>query len=108
MKSVAFFFALLVAAANAFVIVPQTQQRVLFAAVDEEIDYDAPIERAFAVGNVVESEKVKLMGVEVPDFISRAFNLRTPSGGPSLPMDLDDECYLGKDGDAEDCVDFDP
>jgi hypothetical protein len=68
----------------------------------------APAERAVAVGNVVETEHVKFMGVEVPLFISRAFNMRSPTTGGALPMDLDDECYLGKNGDAEDCVDFDP
>ena len=40
MKSVAFFFALFLAMANAFVVVPQTQHRVLAAAVEEEVDYD--------------------------------------------------------------------
>jgi hypothetical protein len=70
----------------------------------------APAERAAAVGNVVETEHVKFMGVEVPLFLSRAFNTRPPTTGDasSLPMSLDDECYLGKNGDAEDCVDFDP
>ena len=72
----------------------------------------APIDRAAAVGNVVKAENPTLMGVPVPRFLAKAFGVRLPYGnagsGASVPMDLDDECYLGKNLDLEECADFDP
>ena len=49
--------------------------------------------------------------VTVPSFISKTFGLK-PEGAVrddmNMPFELDEECYLGKDGDLEDCADFDP
>jgi hypothetical protein len=72
----------------------------------------APSQRAAAVGNLVKSKKPSVMGVPVPPFLAKAFGLRFGDGNAihdeTTLMDLDDECYLGKNGNLEDCVDFDP
>ena len=52
------------------------------------------------------------MGIPVPSFIAKAFGLRLSYGNEgkadAMLMDLDDECYLGKDGSLDECADFDP
>lgn len=73
-----------------------------------------------AVGNVVTSKPAPMtigfggLGtVQVPSFIANAFEgadettTATPTDVDAI-MALDDECYLGKDGDLEECADFDP
>lgn len=73
----------------------------------------APIDRAVSVGNVVrrpQDRPLKVKGVRVPRFIGRIFNLENKEavGDFDSLMSMDDECYMGKDGAADDCVDFDP
>ena len=71
----------------------------------------APTERATAVGNSVRAGNPSVMGIPVPSFIAKAFGLRLDYGNvekSGVLMDLDDECYLGKDGNLEECADFDP
>lgn len=69
-----------------------------------------------AVGNVVQTPEVQMkfgaFEVTVPSFIAKTLGLK-PEGtvrndGMEMPFELDEECYLGKDGDLEDCADFDP
>ena len=72
------------------------------------------------VGNVVRSKTsttVAFGGVEVPvpAFLAKAFNLKEGENSEDTPrtiniddLAMDEECYLGKDGDLEDCADFDP
>eukprot|EP00545_Synedropsis_sp_CCMP1620_P014746 CAMPEP_0119010740 /NCGR_PEP_ID=MMETSP1176-20130426/5219_1 /TAXON_ID=265551 /ORGANISM="Synedropsis recta cf, Strain CCMP1620" /LENGTH=130 /DNA_ID=CAMNT_0006963461 /DNA_START=167 /DNA_END=559 /DNA_ORIENTATION=+ len=91
------------------------QQQVVVTRVamaEEEPDFDAPLDRRLAVGNVVKSNEEEAPSF-IPKFLQDLFN----SGGEEevatgsstkLPMDLDDECYMGKNNDADDCVDFDP
>jgi hypothetical protein len=64
-----------------------------------------------AVGNVVKSrEPVTLGPVTVPGFIAKALGLGKPKSDLDLSdlESMDDECYMGKNGDLDDCVDFDP
>jgi hypothetical protein len=75
----------------------------------------APADRASAVGNLVQAKKPSLFGVEVPSFLAKAFGVRFGESGAAvhdndmvLMMDMDEECYLGKNGDLEECADFDP
>ena len=78
----------------------------------------APAERAMAVGNVVMTKSApftiglgELGTVTVPAFIAKAFEGGSTDTSPTdvdAIMALDDECYLGKDGNLDDCVDFDP
>jgi len=53
-----------------------------------------------------------MMGVSIPPFVAKAFGIRLDydvAGDKVDPlMEIDEECYLGKDGDLEDCADFDP
>lgn len=85
-----------------------------------EVDYDAPIERQLKVGHIVRRQPYTLglgsMGtVTPPNFIQQALGLFEPENKFVLP-DIDeqyytlvhDECYLGKDCTARECVDFDP
>ena len=53
----------------------------------DDVDYDAPLDRRMAVGDIVNSGE-----------------------GNNLYIDpvVEDECYLGKHGELEECVDFDP
>ena len=55
------------------------------------------------------------MGVEVPSFLSNMFNKGDSAGGKARfevadidDMAMDDECYLGKYGQMNECADFDP
>ena len=70
-----------------------------------------------AVGNVVKTQKgvpvsVGPFDVKVPAFLAKAFNLGDDANTPKRfdvdTMHIDDECYLGKDGNLEECADFDP
>jgi hypothetical protein len=77
------------------------------------LDHKAPLDRVVAVGNVVrrpEDRPFSLGSVQVPDFLKKIFNLTNKEAVAEFDdlMNIDDECYLGKNGDAEDCVDFDP
>ena len=70
----------------------------------------APIERAAAVGNVVRRPS-KLFGIELPaalSFLGKPDPDTTTPDYQSMMDTMDDECYLGKDGDMNECVDFDP
>ena len=49
-------------------------------------DFDAPTDRLKDAGHIIREAKSKL----------------------DHEIVVDDECYMGKDGSAEDCVDFDP
>ena len=63
------------------------------------------------VGNVVRSSSNKVsvgpFDIEVPDFLAKAFN-KADNNVDIDHLAMDEECYLGKDGDLEDCADFDP
>lgn len=51
------------------------------------------------------------MGIPMPPFLAKAFGVRADYGiakGDGSVMDMDDECYLGKDGTLDECADFDP
>lgn len=51
------------------------------------------------------------MGVEVPSFIAKALNMDEPADHfevGNIVEEMDEECYLGKNGDLDECVDFDP
>jgi len=83
--------AFLVPTARNFGVAPRRtnlHNKVLKVTIEEEaVDYDAPLERLMAVGDIV------------------------PSGDPVLldhEIIVDDECYAGKNGDFKECVDFDP
>eukprot|EP00980_Cylindrotheca_fusiformis_P000934 scaffold248_cov111-Cylindrotheca_fusiformis.AAC.11 len=83
--------------------------------VAEDVDYDAPTERAMNVGNVVRSPKNMFMGFPVPPFLAKAMNLEDDESAGrhfeisnTMVEEMDEECYLGKNGDFDDCVDFDP
>lgn len=52
----------------------------------DTIDYDAPVDRLRAAGHLVEKATSKL----------------------DHDIVVDDDCYLGKDGRLDECVDFDP
>jgi hypothetical protein len=74
-------------------------------------DYTAPTEKAMSVGNIVKSPTTKIMGIEMPSFLTDFF--AKESASDYLPVghiidEMDEECYLGKNGDSDDCVDFDP
>jgi hypothetical protein len=49
--------------------------------------------------------------VTVPKLIANTLNLHTPQEGRFAldhDIELDDNCYTGKDGNYDECVDFDP
>jgi len=89
---------------------------------DSEIDYDAPIDRQLKAGhNIVRRQPYTLglgsMGsITLPSTIQNAMHLYEPEIKFQLPEDIEeqwfslihDECYLGKDLTAHECVDFDP
>lgn len=76
----------------------------------------APTDRAIQVGNVVQSPSNTISvgpfkDIAVPDFLAKAFNKADSIFDEKLDIDhlaMDEECYLGKDGDLEECADFDP
>ncbi|KAL3919911.1 MAG: hypothetical protein SGILL_003516 [Bacillariaceae sp.] len=79
--------------------------------------FPAPSNRAAAVGNVVQAKKPSVFGVAVPPFVAKAFGVRYEGDKVSdidadrmetMMMEIDEECYLGKDGDLDECADFDP
>lgn len=64
---------------------------------------------------MVRSEGKFFLGVEVPAFLSNIFNKPDSAGGKARyevtdveDMTMDDECYLGKYGQMNECADFDP
>mmetsp|Transcript_22058 Transcript_22058/g.34653 ORF Transcript_22058/g.34653 Transcript_22058/m.34653 type:complete len:182 (-) Transcript_22058:922-1467(-) len=82
---------------------------------EDEIDYDAPLERQMKVDHIVRRQPFTLGLGEVgtitpPAFIQQAFDLYKPEHCFEISSDDmdDDECYLGKDCTAKECVDFDP
>lgn len=87
---------------------------------DGEIDYDAPLERRMKVGHIVRRQEYTLgFGdagtIRLPRFLQQAFDLYEPEHKFQLPDNdehyftlIHDECYLGKDVTAHECVDFDP
>jgi hypothetical protein len=73
----------------------------------------APYDRALSVGNIVrrvEDEPFFFGSIKVPDYLKKIFNFQDEKSTLNFEelMSLDDECYMGKDGNAEECVDFDP
>ena len=77
----------------------------------------APASRAIAAGNVVKAKTPSVFGVAVPAFIAKTFGVRFEGEKVSdldddrmeaMMLELDEECYLGKTGDLEECADFDP
>lgn len=80
------------------------------AAASEDIDYDAPTDRAMGVGNIVRSPQ-QIMGLEIPPFLAKLLKMDQPDDRfevGNIVEEMDEECYLGKDGDFDECVDFDP
>jgi len=89
---------------------------------EDEIDYDAPLERQIQVNHIVHrvpwTMGVGALGtITPPPFIQQAFDLYEPEDKFELPINdmeehyftlIHDECYLGKDCTAKECVDFDP
>jgi hypothetical protein len=89
---------------------------------EDEIDYDAPVERQIKVDHIVRRQPFTVGVGDVgtitpPAFIQQAFDLYEPEHKFELPTDdmdehyytlVHDECYLGKDLTAKECVDFDP
>jgi hypothetical protein len=66
---------------------------------------------------VVQAKKPSVFGVAVPSFIAKAFGVRFEGEAVSdidddrmetMMTEIDEECYLGKDGELEQCADFDP
>ena len=129
-KIFAFLFVFTAKVVHSFVIgptamYPSSVSTELHADIAPEVDYDAPIDRLVAVGNAVRRAP---FSISLGDFGSIQFDytlglgdfgtLALPTfrngGGVVNNMDfsfldsLDDECYLGKDGAATECVDFDP
>lgn len=70
----------------------------------------APSTRADAVGNAIHSPEAKIGPIPIPHFIAKAFGLTDRGVVDELDPDLfiDEECYLGKNGDLSECADFDP
>jgi len=71
------------------------------------------VERQIAVGNVVRrpAPSVELGpfgSVPVPAFLANAFGGEKEASSNAVNFAMDDECYLGKDGDLDECADFDP
>ena len=88
---------------------------------DSEIDYDAPIDRQLKTGHIIRRQPYTLglgsMGsITLPSTIQNAMHLYEPEIKFQLTEDIEeqwfslihDECYLGKDLTAHECVDFDP
>lgn len=89
---------------------------------EDEIDFDAPIERQLQVDHVVRRQPFTIgLGDQgtftPPSFLQQALGLYEPEKKFTLPVDdmdehfytlVHDECYLGKDLTAPECVDFDP
>lgn len=64
---------------------------------------------------MVRSDSKFFMGVEVPSFLSNMFDKGDNTGAKARfevadidDMAMDDECYLGKYGQMNECADFDP
>jgi len=85
---------------------------------DSEIDYDAPIDRQLKAGHIVRRQPMlgSMGSITLPSTIQNAMHLYEPEIKFQLPEDIEeqwfslihDECYLGKDLTAHECVDFDP
>lgn len=90
---------------------------------DDEIDFDAPLERQMEVDHIVRRQPYTIglgnMGTMVlPSFLHQGMflDLYEPEHKFQLSEDFNeqyytlihDECYLGKDCTAHECVDFDP
>ena len=63
------------------------------------------------MGNVVKSPKVGFGGFEVtvPSFLAKTFGMTGDSkNSKDQAFFVDEECYLGKNGDLDECADFDP
>jgi hypothetical protein len=72
--------------------------------------FTAPSSRADEVGNAIHSPVRKMIGpLVVPSFITRAFGLDRPlyHTEPDFST-IEEECYLGKEGNLDECADFDP
>jgi hypothetical protein len=91
-----------------------TNNDLTFLLPSSPIAISAPADRAASVGNLVQAKKPSVFGVEVPSFLAKAFGVKFGENGAvhdddmQLMMDMDEECYLGKNGDLEECADFDP
>lgn len=89
---------------------------------EDEIDYDAPLDRQLKVDHIVRRQPYTIgLGNQgtftPPPFLQQTLHLYEPEHKFELPTnDMDehyfslvhDECYLGKDCMAKECVDFDP
>jgi len=82
-------------------------------------NHTAPASRVLAVGNAVRSPPSSSPFAGLPEFLAKAFGVlptltkkkeenTKEEMDNHLFMDLDEECYLGKDGTLDECVDFDP
>ena len=69
----------------------------------------APSSRIDAAGNAVHSPVKKIGPVEIPSFLVKAFGMDRPlyHTEPDFST-IEEECYLGKDGNLDECADFDP
>ena len=99
-----------------------TSAKRLVTPIEEEIDFDAPLERQLKVDHIVRRQPFTVGLGEAgtltpPAFIQQAFDLYEPENHFELHSDdmdeyyysvVHDECYLGKDCTAKECVDFDP
>ena len=99
-----------------------TKNPLLPIPTEDEIDYDAPLDRQLKVDHIVKRQPFTIgLGdqgtLTPPAFMQQAFHLYEPEHKFELPTyDMDehyftlvhDECYLGKDCAAKECVDFDP
>lgn len=76
----------------------------------EDVDFDAPTQRAAEVGNVIRTPTIGFGDFQfgVPRFLANAFGtIKKNSVREELFLE-DEECYLGKNGNLDDCADFDP
>lgn len=93
------------------------------ALIEGDIDFDAPLERQIKAHHIVGRQSYTVgIGdagtIKLPSFLQQAFDLYRPEQAFQLPDDdnvdehyftlMHDECYLGKDLTARECVDFDP
>ena len=87
----------------------------------DEIDFDAPLDRQLKVDHIVRRQPFTLgfgdqgTWTTPPSFLQQTLHLYEPEHAYQLPSFdeeyfslVDDECYLGKDFTAADCVDYDP
>lgn len=99
-----------------------SEPSIIVPAEEDEIDYDAPLDRQLKVDHIVRRQPFTIgLGnqgtITPPPFLQQTLHLYEPEHKFELPTsDMDehyfslvhDECYLGKDCTAKECVeDFD-